>query len=47
MTNFIVSLQVMGLGMLGIFSVTIILILVMKAITKIFPAPTEEPEKER
>lgn len=35
---FLQSLKVMGLGMLGIFAVTLILILLMKLLTKLFPA---------
>lgn len=34
---FLQSLEVMGLGMLGIFAVTLILILLMKLLTKLFP----------
>ena len=36
--NFMDSLKVMGLGMLGIFSVALILILIMIILTKLFPA---------
>ena len=32
------SLRVMGLGMLGIFSVAVVLILIMILLTKLFPA---------
>ena len=35
---FLQSLKVMGLGLLGIFAVTLILILLMKLLTKLFPA---------
>lgn len=35
---FLQSLKIMGLGMLGIFAVTLILILLMKLLTKLFPA---------
>lgn len=34
---FLQSLKIMGLGMLGIFAVTAILILLMKILTKLFP----------
>lgn len=37
---FLESLKVMGLGMVGIFAVTIILVAVMKLLTKLFPAKT-------
>lgn len=36
--NFIASLRVMGLGMLGIFVVAVVLMLIMILLTKIFPA---------
>lgn len=36
--NFIESLKVMGVGMLGIFLVAAILIVIMKVLTKLFPA---------
>ena len=35
---FLESLKVMGLGMLGIFTVTVALVLIMKLLTKLFPA---------
>lgn len=35
---FLQSLEIMGLGMLGIFAVTLILILLMKLLTKLFPS---------
>ena len=38
MNTFLGSLKVMGLGMLGIFIVTIVLIVIMMLLTKIFPA---------
>ncbi len=41
MTNLLFSLKVMGIGLIGIFSVTILLILVMMLLTKIFPAGKE------
>lgn len=41
MANFLFSLKVMGIGLIGIFSVTILLILVMMLLTKIFPAGKE------
>jgi len=39
---FLESLKVMGLGMVGIFAVTIILVAVMKLLTKLFPAKTDK-----
>ena len=36
--NFMDSLRVMGLGMQGIFSVAVVLILIMIILTKLFPA---------
>ena len=55
MNTFLGSLKVMGLGMLGIFIVTIVLIVIMMLLTKIFPARTNgadsiklpTPRKER
>lgn len=41
---FLESLKVMGLGMLGIFTVTVVLVLIMKLLTKLFPA--DHPDKE-
>jgi len=35
--NFFASLKVMGLGMVGIFSVTLILMVIMFALNKLFP----------
>ena len=35
--NFIASLRVMGLGMIGIFIVAIVLMLIMMILTKVFP----------
>ncbi len=40
--NFMESLKVMGFGMLGIFVVAIVLIVIMKALTALFPAKKEE-----
>jgi len=40
--NFIKSLEVMGLGMGGVFAVTIILMLVMYALNKLFPPKKDE-----
>lgn len=40
MENFAAALRIMGMGMLGIFSVTVVLIVVMTILTKVFP-----PEK--
>ncbi len=42
MENFAAALRVMGMGMLGIFSVTIVLIVVMSLLTKIFPPENNE-----
>lgn len=39
---FLESLKVMGLGMLGIFTVTIVLVLIMKLLTKLFPSDGEK-----
>lgn len=36
--NFIESLKVMGFGMIGIFSVTIVMIIIMHLLTKLFPS---------
>ncbi len=36
--NFIESLRVMGFGMLGIFAVAAVLVVIMKVLTKLFPA---------
>lgn len=53
MNTFLGSLKVMGLGMLGIFIVTIVLIVIMMLLTKIFPAringadSTEVPTAEQ
>jgi hypothetical protein len=41
-TNFMESLKVMGLGMLGIFTVAIVLIVIMKVLVKLFPVKQEE-----
>ena len=41
-TNFMESLKVMGFGMLGIFTVAIVLIVIMKILVKLFPAKKEE-----
>ena len=38
------SLSVMGLGMLGIFSVAVVLILIMMLLTKLFPAKKDTEE---
>ena len=38
MSTFLESLKIMGLGMLGIFIVTLVLIAIMILLTKIFPA---------
>lgn len=44
--NFLASLRVMGLGMLGIFSVAVVLMLIMMLLTKLFPAKKDENKKE-
>ena len=44
MSTFFESLRVMGLGMLGIFIVTIVLIAIMMLLTKRFPAKGNHPE---
>lgn len=36
--NFMESLKVMGFGMLGIFTVAVVLIVIMKVLVKLFPA---------
>jgi hypothetical protein len=38
------SLRVMGFGMLGIFTVAVVLMLIMFAITKLFPAGRENEQ---
>ena len=43
-TSFMESLKVMGLGMLGIFSVAVVLILIMMLLTKLFPAKKDTEE---
>ena len=43
-TSFMESLRVMGLGMLGIFSVAVVLILIMMLLTKLFPAKKNTEE---
>ena len=43
-TSFIESLRVMGLGMLGIFSVAVVLILIMMLLTKLFPVKKDAEE---
>ena len=44
--NFLASLRVMGLGMLGIFSVAVALMLIMMLLTKLFPTKKEENQPE-
>ena len=34
---FLESLKIMGTGMFGIFSVTIVLVVIMEALTRLFP----------
>ena len=43
---FLESLKVMGLGMLGIFTVTVALVLIMKLLTKLFPAVRSDKESQ-
>ena len=43
-TSFMESFRVMGLGMLGIFSVAVVLILIMMLLTKLFPAKKDTEE---
>lgn len=44
--NFLASLRVMGLGMLGIFSAAVALMLIMMLLTKLFPAKKEEDKNK-
>lgn len=46
MTNFMEALKVMGLGMLGIFTVTVVLIIIMYVLTKAFPPKKDKKETE-
>lgn len=43
--NFIASLRVMGLGMIGIFAVAILLMLIMMFLTKVFPENKKEDKE--
>ena len=43
--NLIESFRIMGLGMLGIFAVACILMLVIVALKKIFPADPDKKEE--
>lgn len=45
MSTFLESLKVMGIGMLGIFIVTLVLIAIMMLLTKLFPAKKESTEE--
>ena len=45
LANFFASLKVMGLGMLGIFSVAVVLVIIMIVLNKLFPAKPESEEK--
>ena len=45
LVNFFASLKVMGLGMLGIFSVAVVLVIIMIVLNKLFPAKHETDEK--
>ncbi len=42
MANFVESLRVMGMGMLGIFAVAAVLIVVMKVLVILFPAKKKD-----
>lgn len=44
--NFLASLKVMGLGMIGVFSVTLILMVIMVALNKAFPPKKKEDSAE-
>jgi hypothetical protein len=44
--NFLESLRVMGLGMLGIFSVAILIMIVMYALTRLFPGDKDAKKDE-
>lgn len=44
--NFLASLRVMGLGMLGIFSVAVAIMLIMMLLTKLFPTKKEGNQPE-
>ena len=44
MSTFLESLKIMGLGMLGIFIDTLVLIAIMMLLTKIFPAKGDHTE---
>ena len=43
---FLESLKVMGLGMLGIFTVTVALVLIMKLLTKLFPTDKQKKKSK-
>lgn len=47
MENFLASLKVMGLGMLGIFVVAAVLVIIMMLLTKLFPANKEEENSDK
>ena len=47
LVNFFASLKVMGLGMLGIFSVAVVLVIIMLVLNKLFPAKHEADEENR
>ena len=42
MDTFLSSLRVMGIGMLGIFAVTAVIILVIVILTKVFPEKNDK-----
>ncbi|MDY6325069.1 MAG: hypothetical protein SPL99_08385 [Catonella sp.] len=45
LSNFEISLQVMGIGLIGIFSVTIVLMMLMYLLRKLFPADADKKQK--
>ncbi|MDD5940103.1 MAG: hypothetical protein PUC46_04890 [Lachnospiraceae bacterium] len=46
MNTFLFSLKVMGIGLIGIFSVTIVLIIAMVILTRLFPVSAEKQDEE-
>jgi len=46
MSTFFFSLKVMGVGLIGIFSVTIVLIIAMVILTRLFPVSAEKQGEE-
>ena len=47
MENFLASLKVMGLGMLGIFIVAVVLVVIMMLLTHLFPANKEDKNPDK